>query len=360
MRDVLILDKNFNQIADIDTIQSFLWIERYSEAGEFEFYTQANADIIYYMQIGNYLVVDESEKTMVIENIELTSAVDEGDIFIVTGTSLEGLLRRRICWGQYTFNGSLHSAIKTLVTDAFIGTAVAGRRIPNFVFQDSTDARILAMTVDIQLDGENLYEIVSELCLVYGIGYKIILSPQNQFIFSLYMGNDRGPNQTQFPEVVFSPEYENVLRSTYRDNSDVKKNITYVLGEIEVDDGTGSGQTVPVRQVYLVDDGALGTGVDRMEMFTDSTGIRDEGDGAYPSLMIQSGRDSLVQNREMEEFDGEFETTILFQYEQDFFMGDIVHVANAWGITKRSRVVEFVRSLAEDGLISYPRFEIVN
>ena len=58
-------------------------------------------------------------------------------------------------------------------------------------------------------------------------------------------------------------------------------------------------------------------------------------------------------------FEGETETTIMFQYGKDFFNGDIVQIANEYGHETKARILEIVRSEDKDGYSVYPTFKTI-
>ena len=91
----------------------------------------------------------------------------------------------------------------------------------------------------------------------------------------------------------------------------------------------------------------------------------DIGDGQtlsteeYTAQLQQRGKEKLAENINVVSFEGEIETTIMFKYGIDFFMGDIVQFANEYGHESKVRVIEMVRSEDEDGCSAYPTFETV-
>ena len=50
----------------------------------------------------------------------------------------------------------------------------------------------------------------------------------------------------------------------------------------------------------------------------------------------------------------------MFTYGVDFFMGDIVQIANEYGHETKSRIVELITSESEEGVSTYPTFEYVD
>lgn len=77
----------------------------------------------------------------------------------------------------------------------------------------------------------------------------------------------------------------------------------------------------------------------------------------YITLLRQRGSENLAENVEIVAFDGQAETSLMFKYGVDFFMGDIVSVADEYGHETKSRVTELITSENEDGSVStYPTF----
>ena len=151
-------------------------LARYNENGDFELTFAIDSNVLEFMKEDYYLVSSESERTMIIEDITTDSDVEDGNILVVTGRSLESILERRIVWGQKVLTGNLQNGIKTLINEAIISPSDVNRKIDNFIFEESTDKRITDMTIDAQYFGEDLYSIIEGLCQEHEIGFKVILN----------------------------------------------------------------------------------------------------------------------------------------------------------------------------------------
>lgn len=68
---------------------------------------------------------------------------------------------------------------------------------------------------------------------------------------------------------------------------------------------------------------------------------------------------SGAENVSITSFEGETETTIMFQYGKDFFNGDIVQIANEYGHETKARILEIVHSEDKDGYSVYPTFKTI-
>lgn len=348
--EMYVLNKNFEKIALIDAYESLLWTDRYNKPGEFEIYTPVADFALQYPVADNYLQIKESEHTMVIEDTTIESNVETGNHIKITGRSLESILDRRIVWAQTDISGNLQNGIKRLLTENIISPSIADRRIPNFIFEESTDEEITKLTMENQYTGDNLLDIVQTLCETNEIGYKILLNDDNNFVFKLYKGIDRSYRQETLPFVVFKPSFENIINSNYAELNSEAKTITLVAGE-------GDGLARKTRVV------GTGSGLLRKELYTDARDIQKEdgmSDAQYYAKLDQRGTEKLKENKIKKTFDGECETTRMYVYKRDFDMGDCVQVANEYGMESPTRVVEYIWSSSAQGTTSYPTFEALD
>lgn len=355
--ELLILNTKLESDSIIDECKSLIWTDRYSAYGDFEVYTSATVRILQQLKKGYYLWNRDSEHTMIVEGIEIQSNVEYGNDIVISGRSLESILTRRIVWKTTNINGNLQNGIKKLLDDAVINPSDSSRRIGNFVFVASTDPAITSLTLKKQIGmGDNLYDTIVDICNSKSIGFKVVLTSSGQFAFSLYAGSDRSYDQLANPYVVFSPNFENIINSNYLDSDKKLKTITLVAGE-------GEDEKRIARSV-AVSSGA-GVGLNRREMYTDVRYLRKESgdvvltDAEYQEQLEQKGQEDLAENTTVQTFEGEADTTTMFVYGKDFFMGDIVQVANEYGIEAKSRITEFITSQDIDGIKSYPAFTIV-
>lgn len=348
--EMYVLNTNFEKIAIIDAYESLLWTDRYNRPGEFEIYTPVADFALQYPVANNYLQIKESEHTMVIEDITIESNVETGNHIKIVGRSLESILDRRIIWNQTDISGNLQNGIRRILTENIISPTDPARRIPNFIFEDSTDPEITKLTMENQYTGDNILEVITTLCETNEIGFRITLSDENNFIFKLYKGVDRSYRQESLPYVVFKPSFENIINSNYSDVQSEAKTITLVAGE-------GEGASRKTRIV------GTGSGLTRKELYTDARDIQlEEGMSlaTYNAKLDQRGTEKLKENKVKKSFDGECETTRMFVYKRDFDMGDCVQVANEYGMESPTRVVEYIWSSNAQGTTSYPTFEALD
>ena len=350
---ILVLNADFESIAVIDTYESMIWTDRYNSYGDFEIFFAMDTQLLQYLKEDYYLWLKDSEHCMIIEDIKINADTEEGNHLIVTGRSLESILERRIIWGQRIFNGNLQNGIQTMLNECIISPSIADRKISNFVFVPSADPKITSLKIDNQYTGDCLYDVVKGLCEENNIGFKIVLTDENNFAFSLYAGVDRSYEQTENPYVVFSPNFENIINSNYYSSRASFRNVTLVAGE-----GEGAA-----RRTAIV---GSASGLDRRELFTDARDISSDtedgtlSDAEYMAQLRTKGLKNLADHIVTTAFEGEVEVTRLFKYGEDFFIGDIVQIANEYGNEGSAYISELVISNSEEGLSIYPTFKTIS
>lgn len=351
--DLLVLNKNLDVIAIVDVYESIIWTERYYEYGDFELYTAMTQDLLNYIKTDNYIQRVGSDRVMIIEEIRIDTDSETGNHITITGRSLESILDRRVIWSQTTISGNLQNGIKKLINENIISPSKEERKISNFIFKDSTDSQITGLTVEAQYTGDNLYDVISKVCEEKSIGFKVSLNENKQFVFELYAGADRSYEQTNYPYVVFSPNFDNIINSNYLESKENLKNVALVGGE-----GEGTARK------YL----AIGntSGLDRRELFVDARDISSEGEDGetltteqYNELLKQRGNEYLADYTDLVSFEGAVETNIMYKYGVDFFDGDIVQIANEYGHEAKVRILEVVISENEEGNSVYPTFKTI-
>lgn len=353
--EFLVLNTKFEAIAILDVFESFIWTDRYAKCGDFEIYTSSDRQIIETLKEDFYIWTEDSEHVMIIENRKIITDVEEGNKFLVSGRSLESILDRRIVWNQILLDGYFQVQIKRLLTENVINPSDSNRKISNFIFEETDDPYILSLKVQVQYTGDNLYEAVCKLCESVSIGFKITLNDDNQFVFKLYSGTDRSYDQETNPYVVFSPSFENIIDSNYYESKAGYKNVGLVAGEGEdsarrtVVVGESTSKELSRRELY----------VDARDISSTTSNGGTISTSAYDNLLRQRGDERLNENKIVQAFDGQVESTQMYRYGEHYFMGDITQLENEYGMESKVRVTEFIRSVDKDGIDSYPTFEVI-
>lgn len=347
MAELYILNQDREVVDIIDDYKSLIWTPRFFECGDFEIYVKASARTLSLLQVDNYVTRSDSEMVGIIEKVRTVTDPDEGDHIVASGRCAKSLIGRRVVWFVTNISDTVENAIRRLLTENLISPKYFYREMPNFVLGPVLG---LTETVSAQYTGDNVLDVIVNLCKQNGYGFKVVLNDEKNFEFRLYTAVDRSYSQNENPYIVFSPEFENVISSTYEHDKSTLLNACRVAGE-------GEGLA---RKVYDV--GAT-TGLQRREMFVDARDITSELENGstlsttdYNRLLVQRGFEQIRENAEVTLFEGEVESMRQFVFERDFFLGDIVTINNGYGLTKDCRVVGVVQSHDENGETVIPVF----
>lgn len=351
--------QNFVLEGIVDSYESLIWSPSYSDIGDFELYLPVTTANVNLLQKNRYLVRDRDitvsdnivtyKKVMVIKNITISTDVDEGDYITVTGRELKYLLHSRIIWKMTTLTGTAENAIRKLISENAINPSDSKRVIPTLTLDGAIG---LTDTLDMQVTGDNLAEVVVDTCKTYNYGWEIYIH-DNKLRFMMYKGVDRSYDQTDIPYVLFSDDFDNLSNTEYQLESEEYANTTLVGGE-----GEGSE-----RKFITVN--ANNSGLNRYELFTDARDVSSttEDDkqlstAEYNKLLEDRGKEALADVSITEGFSGKLITTGTFEYGSDFYLGDTVTVINKYGVAKNVMVLSTVESFSDDGESLIPEFNI--
>lgn len=351
--EIYVFNKDLDTIGLIDNYQSVIWTTRFFDTGDFELYLPVSMDLIELLKEDNYLCRSSDitvsgndtiyKNVMIIENITIKTDVENGNYLTVSGRSLKNILSRRIIWQQTNLTGHVELCIRRMVEENAVTPIIAERKIKNLEMGGLLG---LEDTIDMQVTGDNLCEVIAEMCKQYGIGFDIYIINKN-FRFELYVGENRSYNQEKNPYVVFSSDYENLLNTEYKFLKQDFKNVALVAGE-------GEGLE---RKTTVV---GTATGLDRYEKFVDARDVSSNNgeytEEEYIKMLEDRGHKSLEESKAVQSFDGSTETRISYELNKDYFLGDIVQVINEYGIEASPRILEIIESEDENGRSIIPTF----
>lgn len=237
--DLQILDENtFYPVGLVDNYESLIWTDRFSSCGDFEITLDNSPANMELLKKNRYTSVESSDHLMIIETRQLTKDLESGEKLLVSGRSLESILDRRIVWTPTILSGFFQTEIHRLLIENVIDPVDVTRKIPNFIFESSTDNKIIDLKIEQQLYGDNLYDVISQYCIGYKIGFKMYINHRNEIVFKLYAGVDRSYAQVTNPQVVFSTEFENLIKADYIESNKQAKTVSLVIGEDPSADST--------------------------------------------------------------------------------------------------------------------------
>ena len=361
MIEITVLNSSMEEIAQIDKYASFIWTDRYNEAGEFELCIPVSSKYCRYLQKDFYLSIPTSNRRMIIETRKTETDTEDGNQYVITGRSLEAILDRRIVWKQTNVNGSIQNALHTIIDDAFIAPIDGRRRVEGMEFLVSADPNVSGLTYNkaAQYMGENVYDVIAKVCQSKHIGFKMVWA-DDHFQFSLFAGKDRSYDQTANSYVVFSPSHDNLISSKYLESLKNYKNVLRIAGE-----GEGATQTFITHYLEFDDDKASEkTGLERREIYVDCSDVSSVTSSntvmdvdQYTNTLVSKGVEKMVELVPETAFEGEIDTTIMFKYHDDFEVGDICEIRNEYGVSDQVRISEVVQTWDPSGYSCVPTLE---
>lgn len=343
------MDK-LNGIVDIiSQYQSVIWNVQYFDLSEFQLVVAATQKNLDALKVGRYLIRDvdisenEYHNVMVVKGYNLSFDSENGWVLTVTGNGLKTIVGQRVVWNQTNLSGNAEEQIRGLINANIINPPNSLRKINNFVLDDLNG---FTDTIEIQLYGENIAKWLVEICKTYSWGWDVFIR-NGKYVFKIYKGVDRTYNQSSVTPVVFSPEFDNLLSSSYDYNLTDYYNSALILGE---------GEGVDKRRTSV----GLSRDLDRFETYVDGSGVSSNGEiitlETYIKMLQEYGQSQINQTAFTQKFSGDIDPNGLFVINRDYFLGDLVQIENEKGIKATPRIIEIIYAEDENGSSVVPTF----
>ena len=347
--DVYILAPDLTILGVVDQYQSFIWTERYYEAGDCELYVRATKNNRTLLQTGNFLSKEAGTSFCRITSVEVKTDANNGSWMIVKGKDARTILNQRVVIQQKYVYGYAKNIINGLIEDNLINATQANRNLSNLNINTN-----IAPDDYFRQDTDffYLFDKIVEICRIFGYGSRMTWATNGNMVFRLYVGTDRSESQSVNDWVIFSEDFNNLSGSDYTYDESAYKNAAYIAGE-------GEGVDRVLMQINE------GTGLDRYELYVDAKSLSKKGDGGdltdaqYENMLTDYGRQQLIEHLGISSFSGTILTNAdTYKYGMDYNLGDIVTIQNPLGISYDARVVEVIESDdAQNGHVYIPKFE---
>lgn len=337
---VVIANKNFERLGLIENVE-LIWASRYYKSGDFELHMALTEDNISLLNDGFYVIKDDDKNNIgVIEDIEITSDLNNGDRISVVGKFASGVvLGSRVVSEQTILDGNVQDEVRNLVYKNMINASNINRNI-NFVLLGNLDNTIID-SISIQITGANLLEKIEEICESKGIGFKMPLRDECLY-FEMYKGIDRSYAQCVNDWVIFSDEYDNLSEANYICQKSALKNLAYVAGE-------GEGLARKIVSAYNTEDEPKG--IDRFEIWVDQRNMSSNDGNITEQELRNQMREEGIENLTTitQAFDGSISLNG-YEYGKDLFLGDIVSIKKRnWNMFINARIIECIESYDVNG-----------
>lgn len=363
--EVLILDKLLRPIDVVDDFQSLIWTERFSGMGDVELVTHSTSANQKRFPVGTWLAIKESRRVMEVLTIEDSFDADGKATLTIKGKDLIHILEKRLAlkavagpgiapvWFipdqtpgniiRYIFNQIC--VLGTISTDDIIPFIDPGTLYPASTIPEPSTL------IDWEQKPDTVYAAAKELSDIYDLGFRLYRDPSvSKLYFDVYAGSDRTTAQTALAPVIFSPDMENLNRTT--EFQDISNAVNVVVVMYTYTDTVTENEitlTVEVKENEIVPPEGFDRKVRLLTLSTVPEEIVD-----IPAYLHQAGFDELMKSRPLGAFDGEISQSTQFVYEQHYYLGDLVETRSASGATAYMRVEEYIFSQDRAGIRSYP------
>ena len=383
-----ILDGDLNVVRGIELFQSMIWTEKWYEAGDFELYLPATVETfklytdaaksqLYIIQAKDATIENmRNVPVMVINSVKLDDTFDKGDFLIIKGKQAKSLLAQRIVWGDNkVVSGPVQDVFRNLVIENIISPTETDRTIPNIILGDVNTGYPFVDNpngepfINADLTGMTVYDAMVKISKDQNVGFDIVLDFTLKKLKFVVLGyKDRSRAQEANPWVTFAADFDNLIKSSYKVDTDNYKNIALVASTYEeYDKSTKSHKFIDASQVvkpYNLPNKPAG--LNRFELYVkgDSPTLSDENDeinvASLRSNNATKGRTELEKYKSKIEISAEVSANITYHYGKDYKLGDLVTIQNEYGIRYDARVTAVTTTLTTSKDQTIPSFTIEN
>lgn len=317
--EIRIYDADMEFQGIIENQRSLLWNREYNGAGSFELHVPVTDYTIRLLQLGNLVWKRGAADAGIIEERYIEEDYDNHEI-IVSGRFLTAYMDRRLVRPLFNFSGTAEVAMRTILSNAVAIPHVQLGTLNGF--ED---------TIEFQASYKKLLSIEEKIAkqVQYGFRFRPDFT-EKTITFEIYQGVDRSMAQTDRARVIFSEDFRNLNKATFRENDQVYANVCYVGGK-----GEGTERTY-----VTVGDDTL-TGLERREIFLSASDISDEDltTAQYQEKLRQRGLEKLAENTVFTTMECDAIPYGNFEYLTDYDLGDIITIKkDGWDITQNLRL----------------------
>ncbi|MET0786519.1 MAG: hypothetical protein ABWY25_07435 [Paenisporosarcina sp.] len=350
----------FTQGTTLPAVDSVMWVERYSEPGEFEITAKLSSGIREALPLGTFISHTDTLELMFVENHEIMENYDQDPTIKITGRSLEAFLESRII--GTSFVRTSRAVQEYTVTADYTWNQL--RHLINWhldpVVQDDGIENVVAIS---NVTGTGVYEARSYKKANVLSKVLELLSTDNLGIKTLRRSPFGIPDSSSAETRIC------IHRGTDKSSSVI---FSWKAGDIDgaeylwSDRKTKTSVTVVGRFVNTIVDTVGYTKFNRRMMLLSAEDL-DGHLNAFPSeplvteitnKMAMRGREALAAQNRITITRTDLADVSKYQYRKDFNLGDIITLDANFGYIAKMRVVEYVEIQDENGESGHPTLEV--
>jgi hypothetical protein len=355
------LDANLRRNQVIEGFTSFIWTERYSDAGDFTIVIPSTISSRSLLTKGTWIAKSGSTYFMKIDTAQ--DQTDDTGIrnLTITGKSAENTLNDRVAMGviddlttspNWVLTGKPGDIVRSMFTQICVNGIlspldvfpfiVAGTLLPTGNLGEPTTP------VTVTFSPDTLFSSIKQFLDTYNLGFRLVRNGDtSQVYFEVYSGNNLTSDQDILNPVIFDPNMDNLENMLFLSSNAVTKTVAYVYAS--------NGSAV----VYDPNSNAAAAGFDRRVLLVNSSNS-DPAGASLTTALTQEGLIALAGQRDIYSFDGELPPTVSYVYGRDYGLGDLVEERNSDGFSNQMLVTEMIFSSDDTGERQYPTLSILN
>lgn len=212
---------DLTRVGFVGHMESFLWIRRYFDSGEFEIIAPLTENNRKCFSLHNLVKPSHDGEVGVVNSISIQENQDELPMITASGLFYAGHLGIRAALER---DGTLAGLIRLNCASP----SIPERKFPGLVLGNVAELSFdSADTV-----GRPVTGILKTLALANGFGWRVVMDEARRILtFETYNGLDRRESQTENPRAVFSQKRKNFGQCSYVENDTDAVNV--VLGVYE-------------------------------------------------------------------------------------------------------------------------------
>ena len=341
--ELIILDKNFDELGRVDEFSSLQWFIKYYDIGSFELHCTIDyfpmLDLGTYIFRPNYINPNgyQGNNLAFIQSLQQSKLDDGSDELVVTGNFIEDIFNDRIIPLEKNYSGTAEEIAYTLIKEYFIDF----EPYPRLKLADSV--KLSTEQKSVKYKGKTIadviYPLLKEEEMSCGIIYDYLT---DQLTFKVWKGLDRTDFQSVNDFAIFSDDFETAKQLNYERDISKYRNYAVVVGvdDVRVDvDLRQNGEII--RQVYV-----------RSSLSKNTNEGSTLSDSEYRKKLEQVGREKLDELKQIEMFDCDAETSnSALIYKQDYDIGDYCTCKSKRLDKMADKRITQIKEIYEDGEI---------
>ena len=323
MVDLNVFDLNFNRIGEISEYKKLILQRNYYKFSMLTLAVPGTSEMIELLKMNNIITTQSNPNYgYIITHFDYIDA--NGSEIEVVAYSLNFFTSWRVIERQQRYEGNVEDIIKSFISTNAIDTS-QNKVIPNLRLATNTGINIVD---DSTKTGGPVSEHCFALCQKHEMSFDILMNHKDKkYEVFTWQGEDHSITQTALPHVIFSKEFDNVIKQNYV-NSNVETKTTAIVA------GEGDGVD---RKTITVNDHLKG--FNRRELYVDARDLQssylDDGNNnvtltseQYNETLQSRGNEKLAEYQEIETYESEIDMFAQFEYGVDYSLGYVVSIRN--------------------------------